>query len=186
MATLTLANIVQNLNGAFQNRLQNTALYRLIYTYIYTDITALESRTAVLEGSVVDCTASTLTVTAALHANRIVTLNRAAGIAVTLPAATGTGNVYTFVIGTTITSNTTTITAAGSDKYQGYAIVFQDDAAALGGWGAVAGTSTVVTMDGTTRGGYAGDKIVFTDVASARWEVEITGKQTVTEATPFS
>ena len=44
---------------------------------------------------------------------------------------------------------------------------FQDDASALGGFGAVAGTSTVFTMDGSTRGGYAGDVVEITDVAAA-------------------
>jgi hypothetical protein len=47
---------------------------------------------AELLGAVVNATAATLTVTAALHANKTITLNRAGGIAVTLPDATGTGN----------------------------------------------------------------------------------------------
>ena len=69
---------------------------------------------------IVNVTSSTLAVTKALHNGRTITLNRAAGIAVTLPASLGDGSVYRFVIGTTITSNSTTIKVANtSDAYQG-------------------------------------------------------------------
>ena len=50
-------------------------------------------------------TTSTYTV---LDSDNLITLNRAAGIAVTLPAATGSGRKIKFVVGTSITSNTTT------------------------------------------------------------------------------
>lgn len=169
MATLTVARINQYLAGAFGGRARS----------------ALHALFADLATNPVDVTSSTFTVLPE-YANRPITLNRAAGIAVTLPAATGSGAKFTLFVGTTITSNTTTITASGTDKYQGYALAFQDDAAAVGGWGAVAGTSTIFTMDGTTRGGYAGDAVTFTDVALGRWQVAFTGKQTGTEATPFS
>ena len=47
---------------------------------------------------VVNVTDATVTLSQATHANRVVTLNRAAGVTVTLPAATGTGDVYTIAI----------------------------------------------------------------------------------------
>lgn len=136
---------------------------------------------------IVDATAATLTVTKDEHAGRTVTLNRAAGIAVTLPAATGTGDKYRFLIGTTVTSNATTIKAASaSDAYQGNAFGVSDGSAAVLGWKATAGTSDTVSFDGSTTGGYAGDVVEIEDIASGLWQVVALIAQTGTEATPFS
>ena len=44
------------------------------------------------ESSIVNVTASTLTVKPQLHAGKTITLNRAAGVTCTLPAATGSGD----------------------------------------------------------------------------------------------
>jgi hypothetical protein len=133
----------------------------------------------------VNVTASTLVVTRALHARKIVTLNRAGGIAVTLPAATGTGETYKFIIGTTYTS-AGTFTAAGSDKIGGHAWVVSDGAAAVLGYNADAAATTIVTLDGTTQGGYVGHEVTFTDIASGLWQVKSMGKATGSEASPFS
>ena len=151
----------------------------------------IPSGTAIEEtGTPVNVTASTLTVTPAAHAGRVVTLNRAAGIAVTLPAATATGNKYTFQIGTTVTSNTTTITTgvtgASSDAYQGVALT--EDSGTMTGWPATgtAGGSDVFTMNGSTQGGFIGDLIELTDVATGFWSIKAVTKSTGTAATPFS
>lgn len=187
MATLTLANIVQNLNGAFQNRLQNSALYRLIYTYIYTDIAALEARATLLEPAVINCTASTLAVTAAEHAQRTVTLNRAAGIAVTLPAATGSGNRYKFIVGTTFTSNGT-IKVVGNDIMVGHAILAQDSADTVVQFGTAADSDTITfyTAASNTTGGVAGAIVDLIDIAADTWHVMYVSEAGGTEATPFS
>src|SRR5688572_20292539 len=73
----------------------------------------------------VNATAATLTATSALHNNKVVTLNRAAGIAVTLPAATGSGDKYRFIVGTTFTG-AATIKVVGNDIMKGTAILFVD------------------------------------------------------------
>ena len=134
----------------------------------------------------VNVTASTVTLAQGTHSGRVTTLNRAAGVAVTLPAATGTGNTYTIEIGTTITSNTTTVTCAGSDKYEGLAWVFSDDAGNAVKAFDSGGTTSVITLDGTTKGGYVGHLITLRDVASAKWHVTSMGKATGVEVTPFS
>lgn len=138
--------------------------------------------------SIVNATASTLAVTSAIHAGKTVTLNRAAGIAVTLPAASGSGDKYRFVVGTTVTSNSTTIKVANSsDAVQGFSMVVSDDAGGpVKGFIASAGTDDTVTFNGTTTGGYIGDVAEFEDVAANVWEVTVRGKATGTEATPFS
>lgn len=136
--------------------------------------------------SLVDCTASTLTVTEALHKDKTVTLNRAAGITVTLPAAEGTGSIYRFYVGTTVTSNNVVIQVANAtDVMEGVAWVLSDGAAAVLGY-ATGATDDTISLNGTTKGGYAGHYIQLIDVASGKWGVHLYGKATGTEATPFS
>lgn len=142
---------------------------------------------AVVATTPVNATASTLAVTQSAHAGRTVTLNRAAGIAVTLPNATGTGSVFRFVVGTTVTSNTTTIKVArAADAMQGVAYVRSDNSAAVLAYSATAGTDDTVTMDGSTTGGLVGDVIEVIDIAANRWQVLAFTQATGTEATPFS
>lgn len=134
----------------------------------------------------VDVTASTLTVTAAAHAGRVVTLNRAAGIAVTLPLATGTGNQYRFYLGTTVTSNSTTIKVVdASDIMVGFAIQAADAGSTSNVW-ETAATDDTITFNGSTTGGIKGDFVELIDVATDTWAVRVTGAATGTEATPFS
>ena len=134
---------------------------------------------------IVNATASTLTVTKLLHDNRTVTLNRAAGIAVTLPAATGSGSRYRFFIGTTITSNTTTIKVVGDDTMSGLALSAADSGASVNGWETASDTDTI-TFDGTTTGGILGDFVELIDVAADKWHVRVQSSSTGSEATPFS
>lgn len=137
-------------------------------------------------GSVTNATASTLTATQAAHAGRVVTLNRAAGIAVTLPAATGTGAKYMFFVGTTVTSNTTTIKVAdATDIMAGLALMAADGGDTLNAYETAADTDTI-TFDGSTTGGIKGDMVELVDVATNLWWVRITGSATGAEATPFS
>jgi len=143
------------------------------------------NRAADLTGRVVDCTASTLAVTAAAHDGRTVTLNRAGGIAVTLPAASGSGARFRFIIGTTFTSPATIKVANSSDTMAGNAVVAQDggDTAVIFEAGATADT---ITWDGSTTGGLKGTIVELDDIAANLWFVRSLGAATGTEATPFS
>ena len=136
-------------------------------------------------GSIVSATAATLTVTSASHSGRTVVLDRAAGQAVTLPAATGSGNCYKFFVATTITSNSTTIKVVGDDTMAGVAIVAND-----GGNSAsifeTAATADTITFNGSTTMGLKGDVVELQDVAADLWSVRVVGAATGTEATPFS
>lgn len=138
------------------------------------------------QSGVVDATAATLAVTAAAHAGRVVTLNRAAGVVATLPAATGSGAKYQFIIGTTVTSNSYTVQVdSASATMCGNALLAQDsaDTAVLFEAGATADT---VAMNGTTTGGLKGTEITLIDIAANLWYVRVVGAATGTEATPFS
>lgn len=127
--------------------------------------------------------------TEAEHANRTVYLSNATGFAVTLPAATGTGNKYKIVVGTTISSGAQTIVAASAaDSFVGSARGVDDDVEGATGyqWNAETNDDTV-SMSGSATGGKAGDYFTFEDVASGIWLVEGSITQSgASEATPFS
>lgn len=133
--------------------------------------------------------ASTLTLAPATHAGRLVVLagtTAIAGVAITPPAATGTGDRYTIVFGATITSNTTTLDAkAGnaSDVFYGWLQTYK--ATTFTPY-ITASNSNLMTFDGSTRGGILGDMIEIIDAATNVWLVRGFTNQTGTIATPFS
>lgn len=130
---------------------------------------------------------STLTLTFAAHANKTIKLDTAGGTAITLPAATGSGAIYRFVVSVLATSAAHTITCAGSDKLQGI-IHTGDDTAANEQWfAAVAGTSTIITLNRSTTGSVTiGEWIEVEDFAAARWQVRGFVTNTGSAATAFS
>ena len=136
-------------------------------------------------GSIVSATAATLTITSASHSGRTVVLDRAAGQAVTLPAATGSGNTYKFFVATTITSNATTIKVVGDDTMAGAAIVANDTDNSASVF-ETAATSDTISFNGSTTGGIKGAPVELQDVAADLWSVRVVGAATGTEATPFS
>ena len=123
------------------------------------------------------------------HGNKSTVLKNAAGQAVTLPAATGSGNVYNFIVGTTISSNSTTIKAASAtDSFVGLATGVDTDAEGATGytWNADSGDDTV-TLNGAATGGKAGDVITITDIDAGTFLVQGAIAQSGgSEATPFS
>jgi hypothetical protein len=142
------------------------------------------NRAVDVSARIVNVTAATLTATEALHDSKIVTLNRAGGIAVTLPAATGSGARYRFIVGTTFTT-AGTIKVTGDDTMAGNAIIAQDggDTSVMFEAGATADT---ITMDGSTTGGLKGAEAELIDIAADLWFVRYVSAATGTEATPFS
>jgi O-acetylhomoserine/O-acetylserine sulfhydrylase-like pyridoxal-dependent enzyme len=142
------------------------------------------NRAADVSTRIVNATAATLTATIATHEGKIVTLNRAGGIAVTLPAATGSGARLRFIVGTTFTS-AGTIAVVGDDTMTGLALIAQD-----GGDTSVvfetAADSDTITLNGTTTGGLKGADVELIDIAADLWFVNVRSAATGTEATPFS
>jgi len=139
-------------------------------------------------GGTTNVTASTLAVATLGNTPRVYTINAAAGCAVTLPAATGTGNAAEFILGTTVTSNTTVIAVngtPGTDTMTGNSVTLADAGATLVGYEAGA-TADTITFDGSTTGGLKGDRVLVRDIASGLWFVQVFTAATGTEATPFS
>jgi len=126
---------------------------------------------------------ATLTVNASQHAGRAVRLNVAAGSVVTLPAATGTGNQYFFLVTTTVTSNASIVKVANAtDVMAGIAAV----GATTSGTFATAAASDTISMNGTTTGGIIGSYIEVVDVASGIFRVAVYAVGSGTAVTVFS
>ena len=131
---------------------------------------------------VVSFTGASLALTEAGHAGQTVVSNLAATQAITLPAATGTGNRYRICVQITKTGDLT-ITTNGSDDYVGALEVTTD---ASGTPFLSDGTDTIITLDGNDRGGVKGSYVDLQDVAAATWLVSGRVISVGTEATPFS
>lgn len=128
---------------------------------------------------------STLTLTQAKHRGKTIMLDTLTGSVVTLPAATGSGAVYEFIVKVVNTSNTHEISCASGDKMQG--LIFTEDSATVTGYVATAGTSVNVSLNGTTTGGLTiGNWVTVQDVATNRYQVTGMTSSSGTAATPFS
>jgi hypothetical protein len=119
-------------------------------------------------------------------AETLLSIDAAAGLTLTLPAATGSGYKYRVFIKTTVTSNNVIIQVAnGTDVMQGLILCAQDAADTAVAWEAAASSDTI-TLNGTTKGGLRGDMFEFTDVDAGLWTVSGMMAGTGTEVTPFS
>lgn len=126
-------------------------------------------------------TAATLTLTSA-NSGQIIPLNRAGGMTVTLPAASGSQAVYTLLVGTTFTSSGIVQVANATDTFNGFASVGGGTAALFGTLPA----SDTITMNGSTTGGLAGSLITIRDIAAGKFIVTANLVGSGTPATPFS
>lgn len=128
-------------------------------------------------------TSSTLAVTAADYNGQTINLSRAAGITVTLPAATGTNAVYRFVVSTAVTSNNYIIQVANAtDTLNGLASV----GGTTGNIFSTLAASDTLTMNGSTTGGLVGSYVEITDIATGEFLVSAALVGSGTPATPFS
>lgn len=124
---------------------------------------------------------------AATDAFKTVLLNTAAGSVATLPTATGTGNIYRFVVSTAVTSNAdkvllTTVT----DSIIGTAVGQNANTAKV-----FVGAATVHSLQmpfaGTQpSGGFLGDAYNCQDIAVGVYECNGNYSAGVTPTTPFS
>ena len=130
--------------------------------------------------NVVNATSDT-TLTVA-QSGSICTGNKADGITITLPAAAA-GLTYAVHVGTTITSNSFTITAASSaDTMQGQLIsndftdlgslTIMNESVATVGFDQPAADDHQIVMDGTTKGGKLGSYVNCTAITAAIWHVD--------------
>lgn len=151
--------------------------------------TALEiNRMADASTRIVTATASTLLVTEALHDGKIITLDRAGGMIITMPEPTGSGMVIEFICITKFTSDCTIILPDTTNTALiGFADIVDSDTTDLLHRFTPAGTHDLVTLDGTNLAGGLGCRIKYIDLATDVWGVEINEAVGGTSpATPFS
>jgi hypothetical protein len=171
---------------------QRTYIPRLGQDADFANVTASGTLTVAggVVGGAVNVTDATVTVTAAAHAGKTIVMSRAAGVTATLPAATGTGNIYRFVIGTTATTNANIIKVAnGTDVMDGSVNLQQDTDVdgTLKMWRADAGDDTITFAGAATTGGIVGGHITCTDYKAGFWSCQaFTQSGGGSEATPFS
>ena len=132
------------------------------------------------------------TITNASHAGRILLMGEVGGNAsatFTLPAATGTGAEFKFIVSVVNTSNYV-IQVTGDDTIDGSVVVTNDSTA--GGTASLISCPTVaasdtITLNATTTGGVQiGDYVLLTDIATDQYTVSGLLNASGTEATPFS
>lgn len=134
----------------------------------------------------VSAAAATLAVTVAAHDQKIIVLNRAAGVTVTLPAATGSGAVFRFVTGTAVTSNSNIIRVADASDVMSGSLHVTDRADGTGTMFSTVAASDTITMNGSTSGGLAGGLLTLVDIATDLYSVHGNIIGTGVEVTPFS
>jgi hypothetical protein len=134
--------------------------------------------------------AATLTVTAALHAGKVIAFGKTDGTIVTLPAATGTGHIYRFVISITATSNANIIKVANATDVMDGSLNIQQDTDADGTsktYRADAGDDTMTFAGAAGTGGIVGGYIEIVDYASGFFSARaFTQSGGGAEVTPFS
>ncbi len=135
---------------------------------------------------------ATKTLTAA-NDRQTIKLDTAAGSVVTLPAATGSGIRFKFVVTLVATSNSHKIQVANASDFMIGAIAgVSDDPATVKGWiaansGTVSTNSDTITLNRSTTGSVSvGETIEVEDIAANTWLVTGMITQSGTEATPFS
>ena len=177
MASTTFNGPVRS-EGGFEQITKNSTT-GAITTNLDVDTSGNISTTGTVNNllSVTSVTDATLTPTTA-QSGTIFTLNRAAGITVTLPAAAA-GLFYEFHIGTTFTGTFILQGASSSDTFQG--MVFQLDKDELGsvvalnedidtaGWNTPAAADYRLTMDADTDGRFIGGHIRCVAITDAIW-----------------
>lgn len=132
----------------------------------------------------------TLTVTAAEHAGKVIQFGKTTGTIATLPAATGTGHKYTFIVGVAATSNANIIKVANATDVMVGSVALQQDADAAGTlkmWLAGASDDTITLAGAATTGGTKGARIELVDYAEGFWSAQVFQSSSGgAEATPFS
>ena len=177
MANTTFNGPVRS-EGGFEQITKNSTT-GAVTTNLDVDTSGNISTTGTLNNlaSVSSVTTATLVPTTA-QSGTIFSLNRAAGVTVTLPAAAA-GLFYEFHIGTTFTGSFILQGASSADTFQG--MVFQLDKDELGsvvalnedidtaGWNIPAAADYRLTMDADTDGRFIGGHIRCVAITDAIW-----------------
>ena len=157
----------------------------------FLDVTALSIGGVTIGASpkLVTLTGDT-TIVPATHEAKLLLLGEVGGdasLTVTLPAATGSGARYRFMVSVVNTSNYV-IQVVTDDIMQGQIVAASTgDSPDLGQPWVTANDSDTITLNGTTLGGVSiGDWIELVDILADTWAVSGQVTASGTELTPFS
>lgn len=168
---------------------ESGASLKLAGTAIAATAAEINAAADVSAGAAVAANGDTLAVTAALHAGKVVQFGKTTGTTATLPAATGTGHRYTFVIGVTATSNANVIEVANATDVMDGSLNIQQDTDADGTskvYRANAGDDTMTFAGAATTGGIVGGHIACVDYVAGFWSCQaFTQSGGGAEVTPF-
>lgn len=123
------------------------------------------------------------------NAGRSNILKAAAGLTVTLPASTGSGDRYRFIVGTAAASGSYVVKVVNStDVFAGGILIndIGDTTAATADFFPTAASSDTFTMTYTLGAGKVGDWVEFEDIALGFWFVRGALQGLTDPATPFS
>ncbi len=142
------------------------------------DLNITNTGTMVISGSVkraLVTIAATDNITQIEHAGRVNLLGEVGGnalVTLTLPAATGSGLEYKFIVSVVNTSSYVIQVADATDTIDGSVNILDADANAQAAFVTVAASDTV-TLNGTTSGGASiGDTLTLTDIAANQYAIE--------------
>lgn len=138
-----------------------------------------------MSNRIYDITGAGPTALSSADDRKVITLNRAAGMALLLPAATGSGVQFDIVVGTTFTG-ACTIKVVGDDVMKGFAILGLDGGDTCSFFATAADTDTITFAADNSTGGIAGARVTLKDIAANTWAVEVFSDAAGSEATPFS
>lgn len=144
--------------------------------------------------TVTSAAGATKTLTRASNASQTVLLDTLAGSVVTLPAATGTGMMFRFVVSVLATSNSHKVQVANATDFMIGGVTFADTdgTAAVDSFmcvnsGTVATNSDTITLNRSTTGSVSvGEWFDVRDIAANTWLVTGLLSNTGTPTTPFS
>ena len=133
-------------------------------------------------------TGATLTLTVADHAGKTILLNTAAGSVVTLPAATGSGARFRFLVSVLATSNSHIVKVANaSDTMMGGVTTADTDTSGAASSFFAAATHDTITLNRSTMGSVSlGEWFELQDVAANKWAVSGQLSCTGAPTSPFS
>jgi hypothetical protein len=189
-----LETLLENLDRDLD--LANTTLTNPIITTSAAVTLSGHTTTASVTKGLVNLTV-TDAITQAEHAGRTLVLAAAdaasTAVTLTLPAATGSGNEYNFVVGVVnaMTAGYKIQVADATDTIDGWIIAKNDVANhasnnSINVW-KPGGSDDTITLNGTTTGGVSiGDHLCLVDIATNQWALKGWVEQSGTEATPFS
>ena len=131
-------------------------------------------------------------VTEAEHAGRTLLLGEVGGnanVVLTMPDATGSGNIYHFIVSVAMGGSTTYKIQApdANNTFTGQIMYLDEDGSAVTSFPTVAASDTI-TLNSGTQGGLVGDTLTLIDIAADKYVVSDNMRVSAgaNPATPFS